>query len=67
MLDSMLHLEARKMNMTNVDTIMLQHELRRSQFALDRCTNEKSKQMYRFYIQELATELLFRYRQAKLA
>ena len=52
--------------MSNTDTITLQHELRRSQFELDRCTNEQSKHLYRLYIKELASELLFRYRQAKL-
>lgn len=52
--------------MRNIDTITLQHELRRSQFALDRCTTEQQKQMYRLYIRDLSTELLYRYRESKL-
>lgn len=52
--------------MTNADTITLQHELRRSQLALDKCTNEQGRQLYRLYIKELASELLYRYRMMKL-
>jgi hypothetical protein len=52
--------------MRNIDTITLQHELRRSQFALARCTTEQQKQMYRLYISDLASELLYRYRESKL-
>jgi hypothetical protein len=52
--------------MRDIDTLTLQHELRRSQFALDRCTTEQKIQMYRLYIKDLATELLYRYRQGKL-
>jgi hypothetical protein len=48
------------------DTIVLQNELRRSQMALDKCRDEKSIKMYRDYIRDLASELLHRYREAKL-
>jgi hypothetical protein len=53
--------------MKNIDTLTLQHELLRSQEALEKCTNDQSRLMYRLYIKDLASELLFRYRQIKLA
>lgn len=52
--------------MIDIDTLTLQNELRRSQFALDKCTDEHTAQMYRQYIKDLARELLYRYRQSKL-
>ena len=52
--------------MTGIDTLTLQHELRRSQFALDRCTTEQQRHLCRMYIRDLARELLYRYRQLKL-
>jgi hypothetical protein len=53
--------------MRSIDTLTLQHELRRSQFFLDRCTTEQQRQMYRLYIKDLSAELLYRYREMKLA
>lgn len=53
--------------MRDIDTLTLQHELLRSQQAIEKCTNDQSRLMYRLYIKELASELLFRYRQIKLA
>ena len=53
-------------DMRNIDTTTLQRELLRSQIALDKCTTEQQMQTYRLYIKELATELLYRYRQGKL-
>ena len=52
--------------MRDIDTLSLQHELRRSQFALDKCSTEQQRQMYRLYIKDIATELLYRYREMKL-
>ena len=52
--------------MKNIDTLTLQHELLRSQEALEKCTNDQSRLMYRLYIKELASELLYRYRESKL-
>lgn len=53
--------------MKDIDTLTLQHELRRSQFALDKCTTEQQRQMYRLYIKDIASELLYRYREQKLS
>lgn len=55
-----------KKKMKNIDTLTLQHELLRSQYALEKCTNDQSRLMYRLYIKELASELLYRYRESKL-
>ena len=52
--------------MKNIDTFTLQHELLCSQQALEKCTNDQSRLMYRLYIKELASELLYRYRESKL-
>lgn len=52
--------------MRDIDTLTLQHELRRSQFALDKCTNEHTRELHKAYIRDLASELLYRYREMKL-
>jgi hypothetical protein len=52
--------------MKNIDTLTLQHELLCSQQAIEKCTNDQSRLMYGLYIKELASELLYRYRESKL-
>jgi len=48
-----------------LDTRTVQDQLWLAQYNLGKCTDNKMRDIYKLYISELATELLYRYRQNK--
>ena len=51
--------------MRSIDTRTLQTQLWLAQHNLSKCTDTKMVDVYKLYISDLATELLYRYQQTK--